>query len=307
MKLGGLGNIRDNLTIPTSTPHQFTANPKGFDTNNPDGPLPTPQNISDSLMSGKFRNNLVDTASSDSFGMGQDMANTGLSLWNSTSSNPVYQGQDPYGPSMGASVSEGHVMDMLQSVLQRMGINTHGILNQNTNPALASQLANGMTGGLMTRSVQLSNNPGPTLSESDPQTYNQLGNQIGQQMNAQMTLNAITSVDTNPGNGAVTGGSDHTRAMMGQYMDQHPAVYGSPETQTPANWNTALSQQMPMNESSFGKVDLARNDLNTALNGGAIGANHPAVDSVAHTMMTADANTVNQRIADNERGQYIAM
>jgi len=253
----------------------------------------------------KMRSNLFEGASSDSFSMGQDAGNLGLSMWNNSSSNPVFQGQQPGGASMGATVPESHLYAVLEEVLRRMGINLHGsVFNPNTNPAITGAMADGISSGLQNRSVQVQ--PTPPMS-NDADSANQVGNAIGQNLNCRLAGNAINNCgQPQPDN--TVGGDKDTREMIGQYMDQHTNVYSKPETKDgkETSWKDALANQDQLSPNSIALVNIARKDLITHLEGGNVGANHPGTDC-SHAMMNADAGQTNCQIAQQQRQQLMTV
>lgn len=257
-----------------------------------------------------LHNNLFDDANSNSFGIGQDTANLGLSMWNNSSSNPVFQGQQPGGASMGAVVPESHLYSVLEEVLRKMGINMHGsVFNPNANPAITSAMTDGLTSGLQNRSVQMQ--PTPAVN-NDPQSMYQVGNAVGQNLNVNLATGAInncrlSSPDNSPENASI-GGDKETREMIGQYMDQHTNIYSVPETKDgkDSSWKTALSNQDQLSPNSVALVDIARNDLITHLQGGNVGDNHPGKDC-SHVMMNADAGQTNSQIAQQQRQQLMTV
>lgn len=267
--------------------------------------LSSPSSITESLFNGKLRNNLFEGAQSDSFSQGQDLGNLGLSMWNNSSTNPVLQGAEPGGASMGATVPESHMISVIEQVLKRMGINAqHSVFNPNQNPALMGAFSDGMSGALTNRSVE--SQPFPAMSNT-PQSYNQLGSNFGQNLNVNLANTAINSCVTNGTNNTI-GGDKDTREMIGQYMDQHQNVYSKPETSDgkDTNWKTALSNQDQLSQNSLALVNIARQDLVSALEGGNVGANHPGKD-VSHAMMNADAGQTNIMIAQQQRQLFMTV
>jgi len=273
--------------------------------------LSDPGSITEKMFSGSLlRNNLFDDQNSGAFGMGQDTANLGLSMWNNSSSNPVFQGAEPGGASMGAVVPESHLYSVLEELLRKMGINMHGsIFNPNANPAITSAMTDGLTSGLQNRSVQMQ--PTPPVN-NDPQSMYQVGNAVGQNLNVNLATGAINncrlSSPTNSPDDQTIGGDKETREMIGQYMDQHTNIYSVPETKDgkDSSWKTALSNQDQLSPNSVALVDIARNDLITHLQGGNVGDNHPGKDC-SHVMMNADAGQTNCQIAQQQRQQLMTV
>jgi len=267
--------------------------------------LTDPSDMVGKMFNGNLRTNLFEGAQSDSFGMGQDAGNLGLSIWNNSSSNPVFQGAEPGGASMGATVPESHLYSVLEEVLRKMGINMqHSVFNPNTNPAITSAMTDGLTGGLQNRSVQ--QQPTPQLN-NDPQSMNQVGNAIGQNLNVNLATGAINNCRTETPNNAVSGDKE-TREMIGQYMDQHTNVYSKPETKDgkETSWKDALSNQDQLSPNSLALVNIARNDLITHLQGGNVADNHPGKDC-SPAMMNNDAGQTNCQIAQQQRQQLMTV
>lgn len=271
------------------------------------GPLTDPGEMVGHMFSGNMRNNLFDGANSDSFGMGQDTANLGLSMWNNSSSNPVFQGQQPGGASMGAVVPESHLYSILEEVLRKMGINMHGsIFNPNANPAITGAMTDGLTSGLQNRAVV--QQPTPPVND-DPQSMNQVGNAIGQNLNCRLASGAINNCRTETPDQTVSGDKE-TREMIGQYMDQHTDLYSKPEGKDgkplDTSWKDALSKQDQLSPNSLALVNIARQDLITHLEGGNVGDNHRGVDT-SHALLNADAGNTNCQIAQQQRQQLMTV
>ena len=267
--------------------------------------LTDPSDIVGKMFNGNLRNNLFETSQSDEFGIGQDAANMGLSMWNNSSSNPVFQGQQPGGASMGAVVPESHLYAVLEEVLRKMGINMHGsVFNPNANPAITGAMADGLTSGLTNREVV--QQPTPPVS-ADPQSMNQVGNAIGQNLNVNLANNAINNCRTETPDQTVSGDKD-TREMIGQYMDQHTNLYSKPETQDgkDTSWKDALSNQDKLSPNSLALVNIARTDLITHLQGGNVGDNHRGEDC-SHALLNADAGQTNCQIAQQQRQQLMTV
>jgi len=267
--------------------------------------LTDPGEMVGKMFNGNLRNNLFDGANSDSFGMGQDTANLGLSMWNNSTSNPVFQGAEPGGASMGATVPESHLYAVLEEVLRKMGINMHGsVFNPNANPAITGAMTDGLTSGLQNRAVV--QQPTPQISD-DPQSMNQAGQAIGQNLNCRLASGAINDCHTESPDQTVSGDKE-TREMIGQYMDQHTDVYSKPETKDgkETSWKDALSNQAQLSSNSLALVNIARQDLITHIKGGNVGDNHPYSD-VSHTMMNADAGQTNYQIAQQQRQQLMTV
>ncbi|NIG12947.1 hypothetical protein [Pantoea sp. Cy-640] len=294
------------------------------------GGLTNPGEMVGKMFSGSLlRNNLFDDNNSNAFGTGQDAANLGLSMWNNSSSNPVFTGAEPGGASMGATVPESHLYSVLEEVLRKMGINMHGsVFNPNTNPAITGALTDGLTSGLQNREVV--SQPTPTMS-NDAKSANQVGNAIGQNLNVNLasgainncrlaspnpapsddnsTSNLATSNPVQASNGAGNiGGDKETRELIGQYMDQHTNVYSKPETTDgkDTSWKDALANQDKLSGNSIALVNIARQDLITHLEGGNVGDNHPH-GNVSCAMMNADAGQTNAAIAQNQRQQLMTV
>jgi len=256
--------------------------------------------------SSQTRNNLFDGSQSDAFSTGQDMGNLGLSMWNNSSSNPVFQGQQPGGASMGATVPESHLYSVMEEVLRKMGINMHGsIFNPNANPAITNAMSDGLTSGLQNREVV--QQPTPQIS-ADPHSMNQTGQALGQNFNVRLAGGAINNCQPASPTDNTIGGDKETREMIGQYMDQHQGVYSKPETDDnkDTSWKSALSNQDKLSQNSIALVNIARQDLITSLEGGNVGANHPGADC-SHAMMNADAGATNQQIASQQRQQLMTV
>ena len=264
------------------------------------------------LFSGGLANTLLNGhhASSQHNNLAESLGNALLSGLNQHSASPYFTPASPGGASMGGTLVQHNLMDMLRNILSGMGITPQNSpFTPNANPGHIDSFTHGLNSGFSAPANMNNSFPTLTFPLSSNNAFNQMGNTLGSQINSQVTLQALNDVIpgnklTPGGDGKVTGGSDDTRAAMGKFMDQHPEVFGKPQVDMldklmgHTSWESALKDSVPLSKDSLVQVQSAKNDLKTALAGGNIAANHPNM-SLSGPMMNADAQLFNQQISQH--------
>ncbi|NIF48204.1 type III secretion protein [Enterobacter sp. Ap-1006] len=233
---------------------------------------------------------------------------------NNTFMSPQSQG----GASMGNTLAMSNMQQMLQQVLQQMGVNSQNSpFNSQAGAGNMNAFNSGMSNGLQSPStgIGLVQLPLSTTSANSANSFNQLGNNMGSQLGSKMGLQALDDVKSDTsglslmGSGKVDGGSKETRAEIGKYMDQHPEIYGKPQSagagipglvhigKGPSSWEDALKNSKPLSGDSLKAFQSAKNDLKTSMVGGSIpGSSTAPGNGSSSLLVNADAQLFNGNI-----------
>ncbi|NIF32629.1 type III secretion protein [Enterobacter sp. Cy-643] len=233
---------------------------------------------------------------------------------NNTFMSPQSQG----GASMGNTLAMSNMQQMLQQVLQQMGVNSQNSpFNSQAGAGNMNAFNSGMSNGLQSPStgIGLVQLPLSTTSANSANSFNQLGNNMGSQLGSKMGLQALDDVKSDTsglslmGSGKVDGGSKETRAEIGKYMDQHPEIYGKPQSagagipglvhigKGPSSWEDALKNSKPLSGDSLKAFQSAKNDLKTSMVGGSIPGSATAPGNGSSSLLVnADAQLFNGNI-----------
>ncbi len=235
---------------------------------------------------------------------------------NNTFMSPQSQG----GASMGNTLAMSNMQQMLQQVLQQMGVNSQNSpFNSQAGAGNMNAFNSGMSNGLQSPStgIGLVQLPLSTTSANSANSFNQLGNSMGSQLGSKMGLQALDDVKSDTsglsamlgGGGKVDGGSKETRAEIGKFMDQHPEIYGKPQSagagmpglvhigKGPSSWEDALKNSKPLSGDSLKAFQSAKNDLKTSMVGGSIPGSATAPGNGSSSLlMNADAQLFNGNI-----------
>ena len=232
--------------------------------------------------------------------MAQALGNTAIAGLNLHHASPFLSAATPGGASMGSTLIQQNLLGTMANILTGMGVNAHNSpFMPQTHHNLVNAFAGGMNLGMSAPAQMHLSQPAITLPLVDANAFNQFGHTFGNQLNSQMTLQALNAVMPETSHaGKVTGGNEDTRATIGKFMDQHPAVFGQPQVAGNHSWEHVLKESLPLNQHALTQVLAAKNDLKTALTGGNIAANHLNLPA-AGPMMNADAMLFNQKISQH--------
>lgn len=234
---------------------------------------------------------------------------------NGNNNNTFMSPQSHGGASMGNTLAMSTVQQMLQQVLQQVGVNSHNSpFNSLAGAGNMNAFNSGMSSGLQSPSTGVGLIQLP-LSTTSANSFNQLGNNIGSQLGSKMGLQSLDEVKSDTsglslmGSGKVDGGSKQTRAEIGKYMDQHPEVYGKPQSagaglpgvvhvgKGPSNWEDALKNSKPLSGEALKAFQSAKNDLKTSMVGGSIhGSAMAPGNGSSSLLLNADAQLFNSNI-----------
>ncbi|EJF29280.1 MULTISPECIES: Hrp/hrc type III secretion system-Hrp elicitor/effector region-harpin/ elicitor of hypersensitivity reaction [Enterobacteriaceae] len=237
---------------------------------------------------------------------------------NGNNNNTFMSPQSQGGASMGNTLAMSNMQQMLQQVLQQMGVNSQNSpFNSQAGAGNMNAFNSGMSNGLQSPStgIGLVQLPLSTTSANSANSFNQLGNNMGSQLGSKMGLQALDDVKSDTsglslmGSGKVDGGSKETRAEIGKYMDQHPEIYGKPQSagagipglvhvgKGPSSWEDALKNSKPLSGDSLKAFQSAKNDLKTSMVGGSIPGSATAPGNGSSSLLVnADAQLFNGNI-----------
>lgn len=241
----------------------------------------------------------------------------GLNGNNNTFMSPQSQG----GASMGNTLAASNMQQMLQQVIQQMGVNSQNSpFNSQAGAGNMNAFNGGLSHGLQSPStgIGLVQLPLSTTGSNSANSFNQLGNNMGSQLGSKMGLQALDDVKSDTsglcgalgGGGKVEGGSKETRAEIGKFMDQHPEIYGKPQSvgagmpglvhigKGPSSWEDALKNSKPLSGDALKAFQSAKNDLKTSMVGGSIAGSGTTPGS-SSLLMNADAQLFNSNIIQN--------
>lgn len=241
----------------------------------------------------------------------------GMNGNNNTFMSPQSQG----GASMGNTLAASNMQQMLQQVIQQMGVNAQNSpFNSQAGAGNMNAFNGGLSHGLQSPStgIGLVQLPLSTTGSNSANSFNQLGNNMGSQLGSKMGLQALDDVKSDTsglcgalgGGGKVEGGSKETRAEIGKFMDQHPEIYGKPQSvgagmpglvhigKGPSSWEDALKNSKPLSGDALKAFQSAKNDLKTSMVGGSIAGSGTTPGS-SSLLMNADAQLFNSNIIQN--------
>jgi hypothetical protein len=275
-------------------------------------------------MSGSLLKNVGDQMVHD---IASKLTNLLFSGGGNGSSNTFMQPQQSGGASMGNTLAMSNLQQMLQQVMQQMGINGQ---NSPFSPQSATgDSMNAFHGGLCSglqapaMSGTSARLPASISGNNASSSYNQLGNTMGSQLANKMGLQALDNVTADTGglsfngSGKVDGGTADSRAQIGKFMDQHPEIYGKPQGdgsssgkiadagKSPSSWEDALKDSQPLSADSLKAFQSAKNDLKTSMVGGQIQGNGGAPgDGSSSLLMNADAQLFNSNIMQGALSEH---